>query len=63
MLIPKAMVVERVRGTSGQEAADRADAQLPEKVDTEADAALLRELGVDPSALDDELGGQAPAVG
>jgi len=57
------MVVERIRSTSGTDAAERADAELPEKVDPAADAELLRRLGVDPSKLADEYGGQSPVVG
>ena len=63
MQIPKTMVVERIRSMSGTDAAERADAVLPEKVDPAADADLLRSLGVDPVKLDDEHGGQSPAVG
>ena len=37
--------------------------ELGEKVDTEDDAGLLSELGVDPQALEDGFGGQSPAVG
>ena len=40
-----------------------ADSELPEKVDTERDAELLRGLDLDPQELADGLGGQAPAVG
>ena len=63
MQIPKGMVVERIRSDRGAEAAARADAELPEKVDTDRDADLLRRLEVDPQQLADGLGGQAPAVG
>ena len=63
MQIPKAMVVERIRSAGGSEAAARADAELPEKVDTERDADLLRSFDLDPQELADGLGGQAPAIG
>jgi hypothetical protein len=63
MQIPKGMVVERIRTSVGADAADRADAELPEKVDTERDADLLRSFQLDPAQLADGLGGQAPAVG
>ena len=62
MLIPKAMVVERIRGAGDMEAADRAHAELPEQVDTERDAELLRRFDLDPEELAEGLGGQAPAV-
>ena len=63
MQIPKGMVVERIRASGDAVAADRADAELPEKGDTERDAELLRGLSLDPQQLADGLGGQAPAVG
>jgi hypothetical protein len=63
MQIPKGMVVERIRGNGNIELAARADAELPEKVDTERDADLLRTFELDPGELADGLGGQAPAIG
>ncbi len=63
MLIPKGMVVERIRASGDAGAAQRADAELPEKVDTERDAELLRRFDLDPQQLADGLGGQTPAVG
>jgi hypothetical protein len=63
MQIPKGMVVERIRTSVGAEAAERAHAELPEKVDTERDAELLQTFDLDPQQLADGLGGQAPAVG
>jgi hypothetical protein len=61
--IPKAMVVERIRSLRGAREAQRADAELPEKLDLEADAGLLREYGLDPERLGEELRGQAPEAG
>ncbi|WP_346279260.1 hypothetical protein [Pseudonocardia sp.] len=63
MQIPKGMVVERIRSESGAEAGARAAAKLPEHVDTERDADLLRSFELDPQKLADGLGGQAPAIG
>lgn len=63
MQIPKGMVVERIRASADAATAERADAELPEKVDTERDAELLRRFDVDPQQLADGLGGQAPAIG
>ena len=63
MQIPKGMVVERIRSAGDSEAAARADAELPEKVDTERDADLLRSFDLDPQQLADGLGGQAPSIG
>ena len=63
MQIPKGMVVERIRSGGGADAAARADAELPEKVDTERDADLLRSFDLDPQEVADGLGGQAPSIG
>ena len=63
MQIPKGMVVERIRASGSAELANRADTELPEKVDTERDAELLRGFDLDPQELADGLGGQTPAIG
>jgi hypothetical protein len=61
--IPKAMVVERIRSRGGSEMAERADAKLPDKVDLESDAELLREFDLDPDELREEFRGQPPVAG
>jgi hypothetical protein len=63
MLIPKTMVVEQLRARGDDEGAERADRELGEKVDTDADAGLLSDLGVDATKLADDFDGQSPAVG
>ena len=63
MLVPKTMVVEQLRARGDSDGAERADRELGEKVDTEADAGLLSELGVDAGKLADDFDGQSPAVG
>jgi hypothetical protein len=63
MLLPKTMIVEQLRARGDHEAAERADRELAEKVDTDDDAKLLDELGVDASKLETDFGGQSPAVG
>jgi hypothetical protein len=63
MLIPKTMVVEQLRARGDTEGAERADNVLGEKVDTEHDAKLLRDLDIDAQKLIDQFGGQSPAVG
>jgi hypothetical protein len=60
--IPKAMIVERIRTQQGAEKANEADSELPDKVDTEANADLLQKYGLDPAQLTDIAGGN-PAVG
>jgi hypothetical protein len=63
MLVPREMIVEQLRSRGDFEAAERAERELGEKVDTEQDAGLLAELEVDAQRLEDDLGGQPPAVG
>ena len=63
MLLPKQMIVEQLRARGDLASVERADRELGEKVDTERDAELLAQLQIDPRQLDDEFGGQSPAVG
>ena len=63
MEIPKAMVVEKIRGRVGAEKANEADKELPDKVDTETDANLLAKYELSPSDFDEDFGGQSPNVG
>jgi hypothetical protein len=61
--IPKEMVVEQIRARGHADITERAERDLPEKVDPERDAELLRGFDVDPAALLDEFRGQTPNVG
>jgi hypothetical protein len=61
--IPKTMIVERIRSRGGPETADRADRELPEKLNPDSDGDLLREYGLDPDELRDEFRGQSPVAG
>jgi hypothetical protein len=63
MLVPKTMVVEQLRARGDGDAAERADRELAEKVDTEADAGILSDLGVDAAKLAEDFDGQSPAIG
>lgn len=63
MEIPKAMIVEKIRGRSGAEKANEADRELPDKVDTETDANLLARYDISPGELDTDFEGQSPGVG
>ena len=63
MLIPKTMIVEQLRARGDADGAERADRELGEKVDTDADAGLLAELEVDAGKLESDFDGQSPAVG
>ncbi len=63
MEIPKAMLVERIRGRSGAEKANEADKELPDKVDSENDAELLKKYDINPEELNEEFEGQSPNAG
>lgn len=63
MEIPKAMIVEKIRGRSGAEKANQADQELPDKVDTETDAELLSKYDLDPVELEGDFEGQSPSIG
>ena len=60
--IPKAMIVEKLRSREGSEAAERADDELPDKVDLDTDGELLQKYDLDPDELRDEFEGQSPAA-
>jgi hypothetical protein len=63
MEIPREMVIERIRSRGDTDATERAARELPEKVDPQRDRALLASFEVDPADLEEDLGGQSPAVG
>ncbi len=63
MEIPKAMLIEKIQSRSGAEKAREADKELPDKIDTDADAELLKKYDIDPQELEDEFGGQSPVAG
>ena len=63
MNIPREMVVEQIRFRGDAEATARAEQELPEKVDPDRDADLLRTFDVDPAALVETFSGQSPEVG
>jgi hypothetical protein len=60
--IPKAMIVEKIRSRGGSEAAEKADDELPDKVDLDTDGELLQRYDLDPEELRDEFDGQSPAA-
>jgi hypothetical protein len=61
--IPKELVVEQIRSRGDAEVTTRAERELPEKLDPDRDADLLRRFDVDPAALLEGFGGQSPEVG
>ena len=63
MEIPKAMIIEKIRSRNDHETAERADKELPDKLDLDSDAELLQRFDLDPDELRDEFEGQSPAVG
>ena len=65
VVIPKAEIVERIRGRSGPEAADSAEDELPNRLDldSDTDARLLRRYDLDPDQLREEFGGGSPSTG
>lgn len=62
MEIDKSQIVDMLRQAGEQGQADQAEAQLPDKVDTDQHRGLLDELGIDPGELIGRLGGQ-PGLG
>ena len=63
MNIPKELLVSQVRARGDADATARAEQDLPEKVDPDRDAELLRGFDLDPAALVETFGGQSPEVG
>jgi len=58
--IDRQEIVDELRGRGENEAADRAERELPEVVDTDTHADLLHQLGIKPLDL---LGGVAGTFG
>ena len=63
MQIPKGMIVERLRAAGQTDLVSRAEAELPEKVDTERDGELLRSLDLDPGRSPTAWAVRRPAIG
>lgn len=57
MQIEKSQIVELLKSRGEDAKAAQADADLPAKVDPEADASVLVELGIDPQELLGDLPG------
>lgn len=57
MHIDKEQIIAFLRERGDDAKADQAQQELPGQVDTEQDAGLLANLGIDPSDLLGELGG------
>ncbi len=66
MDVPREMVIQMIRSRGDFDAASRAEQELPEKVDTDADAGLLAGYSISPSDFEDSeegLSGQQPNAG
>jgi len=57
MRIDKQEIVDALRGRGEDELADRAEAQLPQDVDTDDHRSQLDELGINPTDLIGGVGG------
>ncbi|CAN5468346.1 hypothetical protein BH10ACT10_BH10ACT10_28620 [soil metagenome] len=60
MQIDKSQIIELLKSRGDHDKAGQAESDLPDTVDTEADAGLLGKLGVDPKDL---LGGLPGGLG
>jgi hypothetical protein len=61
--IPKELVVSQIRARGDADATARAERELPDKVDPDRDADLLRGFDLDPATLVETFSGQSPEVG
>jgi hypothetical protein len=57
MEFDKDMILSYLRERGETDKAERAQQELPDKVDTDRDAGLLEKLGIDPGELLGKLGG------
>ena len=57
MQIPKEQILELLRSQGKEDKAGEADAQLPDRVDTEEHAGLLEKFGLNPADVLSKLGG------
>lgn len=58
MEFPKDKVLEMIKSKGGDDKAQQAEQELPEKVDSEKDSGLLAKFGVDPKDLMGGIGGK-----
>jgi hypothetical protein len=62
MEIPKEKILELIREHGHADQAGEAERQLPDQVDPERHADLLRKFGVDPQDVLGKLGGHVPGL-
>jgi hypothetical protein len=58
MQLDKEMILDLLRERGQQDQAGQAEQQLPDQVDTDQDASLLRSFGVDPQELFQRFAGE-----
>jgi len=58
MEISKDKILEMIKSRGGNDEADKADSELPDKVDTDKDKGLLAKFGIDPKDLIGGIGGK-----
>jgi len=63
MNIDKGQIIELLKSRGDHDKAAQAESDLPEKVDTDADAGLLGKLGLDPQDLLGNLPGGLGKLG
>jgi hypothetical protein len=63
MQIPRDQILELLRSRGENDKASQAEGELPDQVDTEKDAGLLRKLGIDPGDILGALGGGSAGGG
>ncbi len=57
MEIDRQEIIDQLRGRSEDDLAERAERELPDRVDTDEHAALLHQLGINPADLLGGIGG------
>jgi hypothetical protein len=63
MQIPKEQILEFLRSRGEHDKAGEAGEQLPDQVDTDQHADILKRLGIDPQDLLGQLGGLGGKLG
>ncbi len=58
MQIPKDKILEMIKSRGDHDQADKAQSELPEKVDTDKDKGLLAKFGIDSKDLIGGIGGK-----
>jgi hypothetical protein len=63
MEIPKDKILDLLKQRGEHDKADRADQELPDKVDPERDQGILEKIGIDPQDLLGSMGGLGEKLG